>query len=131
MGAFGGTLAALSVIFSGFTSVTDVPSSKSRRARNDRAAFFFTRIVFGSGLGLLVTLWFMDSFLAREISTSKLAFVQGVSGYASSFLKEGLDKSILDLPVHAASGAGPDAASTNQALACLIREPAIPGRRKL
>jgi hypothetical protein len=38
---------------------------------------------------------------------------------------EGLDKSILDLPVHAASGACPIAASTNQALTCLIRGPAI------
>ena len=47
-----------------------------------------------------------------------------------STLKEGLDKSILDLPAHAESGAGPDSASTNQALACLIRGPAIRGRRK-
>jgi hypothetical protein len=36
-----------------------------------------------------------------------------------------------DLPVHAASGACPIAASTNQALTCLIRGPAIHGRRNL
>jgi hypothetical protein len=46
-------------------------------------------------------------------------------------IKEGLDKSILDLPAHAASGACPIAASTNQALMCLIRGPAIHGRRNL
>jgi len=36
-----------------------------------------------------------------------------------------LDKSILDLPAYAESGACPISASTNQALTCLIREPAI------
>ncbi len=35
------------------------------------------------------------------------------------------------MPAHAASGACPGAASTNQALMCLIRGPAIHGRRKL
>jgi hypothetical protein len=40
-------------------------------------------------------------------------------------LKEGLNKSILDLPAHAESGACPISASTNQALTCLIRGPAI------
>ncbi len=45
--------------------------------------------------------------------------------------QEGLDKSILDLRAHAESGAGPDSAPTYHALACLIREPAIRGRRKL
>jgi hypothetical protein len=39
--------------------------------------------------------------------------------------KEGLDKSVPDLPVHAESGACPISASTNQALTCLIRKPAI------
>jgi hypothetical protein len=45
--------------------------------------------------------------------------------------KKGLDKPILDLPAHAASGACPIAATTNQALMCLIRAPAIHGGRKL
>ncbi len=45
--------------------------------------------------------------------------------------KEGLDQSIPDLPVHAASGAGLDSASTNQALACLVRESAIHQRHPL
>ncbi len=45
--------------------------------------------------------------------------------------KDGVDESILDLPAHAESGACPDSAPTNQAPACLIREPAIHGRRKL
>jgi hypothetical protein len=43
----------------------------------------------------------------------------------------GLDKSIQDLPAHAESGACPDSGSTNQALTCLIRGPAIHGRRNL
>ncbi len=49
----------------------------------------------------------------------------------STGLKKGLDKSILDLPAHAESGACPDSARTNPAIACAIRAPAIHGRRKL
>ncbi len=49
----------------------------------------------------------------------------------ASSLREGLDKSILDWPAHAESGACPDSAPTMRALACVICEPAIHGRRKL
>jgi acetolactate synthase regulatory subunit len=62
--------------------------------------------------------------LARQIE--KLYDVVAVDAVG---LDEGLDKSILDLPAHAESGAGPDSASTNRALACSIRGPAVPGRQ--
>jgi hypothetical protein len=40
-------------------------------------------------------------------------------------LKEGLDKSIQDLPAHVESGACPDSTSRNQSLTRLFRGPAI------
>jgi cell division protein FtsQ len=50
---------------------------------------------------------------------------------AAASPKEGLDKSIQDLPAHAESGACPDSASRNQSLARLFRGPAVHGRRNL
>jgi hypothetical protein len=69
----------------------------------------------------------MGARAARE----SIVFKQTPYALEVTGLGEGLDKSIPDLPAHAESGACPDSASTNQALACLIRGPAIHGRRKL
>jgi hypothetical protein len=54
-----------------------------------------------------------------------------VAAVGGASFMEGLDKSILDLPAHASSGACPDAATRNQSLARLFRAPAIHGRQKL
>jgi acetolactate synthase regulatory subunit len=62
--------------------------------------------------------------LARQIEKLYDVVAVDAVGHAA-----GLDTSIVDVPAHAESGAGPDSASTNRALAGSIRGPAVPGRR--
>ena len=83
-GGLGGTLSALNVLFGGFRSLRDIPSSNAARHVRARAAFFTARLVAGAIAGFAVTFLLLSDFESGHLPASKLAFAEILAGFGGA-----------------------------------------------
>jgi ABC-type Fe3+-siderophore transport system permease subunit len=89
-GALGAFASYLFMLFSGFESLPSNVPDQSRPIVLQRIYFCFGRMIFGvtTAMILILIFFFMDSFLANELSKYKLYGYSSLAGFGTSTLSQ-------------------------------------------